>query len=252
MALFKRRRGAADEAAEAAEAPEAPEVEAADAEPAGAAAPDQAGAAEDAVRPSGPFDVSERPETEGLLDFGAIRLPIDRSAKVTVEVARETGQPVSVVVAKDGSRLQLTAFAAPKRGGLWDAVIREQQSALVREGATVTDATGPFGPELVAQVPTTTAQGRQGKQVLRFIGADGPRWLLRGALGGKAARDPAAAADLEDLFARTVVVRGSEAMPPREALPLRLPTGARPAQDAAPAEDPTSLLKRGPEITEVR
>jgi hypothetical protein len=229
-------------------------AEATGGEAGGAGAAD--GEVAEGIRAGGPFDVSERPETVGMVDFGSIRLPLDRSAKISVEVSRETGRPVAVVVSKDGSRLQLMALAAPKRGGIWQEVMRQQQGAITREGGVAKEADGRFGPELVAQVPTTTAQGRQGKQNLRFIGADGPRWLLRGVLGGKAAAAGSeAAVALEGLFSQVVVVRGSEAMPPREFLPLRLPTAAKAAvegEDAADKDDPTALLKRGPEITEVR
>lgn len=244
MALFKRRRADQDAEPRAATPEDALDAR----PPAPAEAPDG----------RGPHDSADRPETAGLMDFGAIRLPIDPEAQVTVEVARETNQPVAVVVAIDGSRMRLTALAAPRTGGLWETVMRDEQSALTREGATVRDADGPFGPELVAQIPSTTAQGRQGKQVLRLIGADGPRWLLRATIAGKAARDREAGAALEEMFANIVVARGSVAMPPREPLPLRLPT-ARSVSDEAEHDadrsrdaDPRALLERGPEITEVR
>jgi hypothetical protein len=236
MALFKRRREAAED-----EGPGPTDEDgrsASDAGPAG----------------SGPYDGADHPGKDGLADFGAIRLPLDRDSKVTVEVSRETGQPVSVVVTKDGSRMQLTAFAAPRSAGIWEDALREQQSALAKQGGSSKEREGRFGPELLAQVPTTTSQGRQGKQMLRFIGADGPRWMLRGVIGGKAARDDEAAAALEDLFSRIVVVRGTQAMPPRALLPLTLPTLSAAASDAGDKgeDDPVALLKRGPEITEVR
>src|SRR5690606_34481394 len=47
------------------------------------------------------------------------------------------------------------------------------------------------------------------------IGVDGPRWFLRGVIGGEAASDPAAAEQVEDLFRLIVVVRGGSPMPPR-------------------------------------
>jgi hypothetical protein len=239
MALFKRRHAEAGDGPDAASPPE----------DVGEDGPD---AADEAA--GGPWDVADRPEAAGLLDFGAVRLPMDREVKVTVEVSRETGRPVSVVVAKDGSRMQLTAFAAPRSGGLAADALRDQISAVAKQGGTARERAGRFGVELVAQVPTTTTQGRQGKQVLRFIWADGPRWMLRGVIGGKAARDEDAAAALEDLFAGTVVVRGSQAMPPRESLPLSLPTVGTDSAQAGDGEDedPTALLERGPEITEVR
>ncbi|MDR2453592.1 MAG: DUF3710 domain-containing protein [Bifidobacteriaceae bacterium] len=210
-----------------------------------------------AEAPSGPFDLSQRPDPAGLADFGALRLPLDRSFKLTAELSRQTGQPTAVILAQGGSRLRLTVFAAPKTGGLWQEVRRAEQGAIASRGGLAKEQSGPFGVELLAQLPTTTAQGRQGKQVVRLLGVDGPRWLLRAEIGGKAARDAAAAAPLEALLAQVVVDRGAAAKPPREPLALRLPQAAgleaAEAEPAGPdrAEAP-ELLRRGPEITEVR
>jgi hypothetical protein len=46
-----------------------------------------------------------------------------------------------------------------------------------------------------------------GKRLARFVGVDGPRWFLRGVIGGAATTDVEAAAR-EDLFRSIVVVRG--------------------------------------------
>jgi hypothetical protein len=58
---------------------------------------------------------------------------------------------------------------------------------------------------------------------------------------------------LEEVFRATVVVRGGEAMAPRELLPLRLPRDAMEQQPAAPPARPgLEILQRGPEITEIQ
>jgi hypothetical protein len=107
------------------------------------------------------------------------------------------------------------------------------------------------------------ALGAHVSQILRFVGVDGPRWFLRGVFTGPAATDAAQAATLEEVLRGVVVVRGEEAMAPRDALPLRLPREAvhaaeQAAEEAAAAEqgggkgelpDPFRL---GPEITETR
>ena len=69
--------------------------------------------------------------------------------------------------------------------------------------------------------------------------------------------DDSAAGPLLDVFRAVVVVRGSDPMAPRELLPLRLPSDAAEAPDAAEAdgegETPSiDPFERGPEITEVR
>ena len=53
-----------------------------------------------------------------------------------------------------------------------------------------------------------------------------PRWFLRGLITGPAAEDAEAAQPLEAAFRGIVVARGTEPMPVREQLPLRLPPQA--------------------------
>ena len=61
-------------------------------------------------------------------------------------------------------------------------------------------------------------------RVARFIGVDGPRWFLRGVVTGDGAVNAEAAAEIEDLFRSVVVVRGSTPMPPRDLIPLHMPS----------------------------
>ena len=62
-------------------------------------------------------------------------------------------------------------------------------------------------------------------RLARFIGVDGPRWFLRGVISGAGAVDPAVAEQIDELFRSIVVVRGSTPMPPRELIPLKMPSG---------------------------
>jgi hypothetical protein len=91
-------------------------------------------------------------------------------------------------------------------------------------------------------------------QPTRFLGVDGPRWFLRGLLTGPAATDPQQARRLLEAFRGTVVVRGADAMAPRDMLPLRLPKEALAVGPEAtePARPGLEMLERGPEITETR
>ena len=86
---------------------------------------------------------------------------------------------------------------------------------------------------------------------------DGPRWFLRAVFQGPAVHDEAAAADLEEVVRDVVVVRGSEAMAPREVLPLRLPQAvadeaAQTVEDGEESRPTLDPFRRGPEITEIR
>jgi hypothetical protein len=46
-------------------------------------------------------------------------------------------------------------------------------------------------------------------------------------ISGKGAVDPAAGAEIEDLFRSVVVVRGTSPMPPRDLIPLHVPPAAQ-------------------------
>jgi hypothetical protein len=87
----------------------------------------------------------------------------------------------------------------------------------------VTEHDGPFGPEVRAILPGRTPDGQQVLQALRFTGVDGPRWFLRVVFLGRAAVEPDPDDVLHALVRQTIVVRGTEAMAPRDPLPLRLP-----------------------------
>ncbi|HEV2891849.1 MAG TPA: DUF3710 domain-containing protein [Frankiaceae bacterium] len=217
---------------------------------------------------TGPYDEADAPDLGDevpSIDLGGIRVTLVEDVEVRVDVAPE-GHVVAAVAVHRGSQMQVNAFAAPRREGIWDDVRTEiAQSLRTEQGGSAEEADGPFGRELRARIPS----GQPGQMVpARFIGADGPRWFLRGLITGPAATDPTQAGPLEELFRRVVVVRGNEAMAPRDALPLRLPREAQEAhaaQMAAQAEaagedgqgrfaggDDFNPFERGPEITETR
>lgn len=237
MALFRRGR----KEAVTADAPA--EVEPDDAQD---ASPDDAPVADG----RGPWD-AEAPHPEvARVDLGAIHLPSVDGMEVRLEVDKATNVVSAVAVLLEGSSLQLQAFAAPRTDGIWDEIREEIAASITQQGGTVDDLPGPFGRELLARLPVRTPEGRTGHRPARFIGTDGPRWFLRGVLTGRAAVEPEAAGTLEDLFSQVVVVRGTDARPPRDLLPLQLPGGATPAP-AAPQTPRFAPPERGPEITEI-
>ncbi|MGY4642727.1 DUF3710 domain-containing protein [Cellulomonas sp. URHB0016] len=210
------------------------------------------------ARTAGPWDVDEVDDEQPRVDLGAIKLPGVPGMELRMEIDKATDVVSAASVLLDGSSLQVQAFAAPRREGIWDEIRAEIAESVTQQGGTVDDLPGPFGRELLARLPVRTPEGRTGHRPARFIGADGPRWFLRGVLSGRAAVEPDAAQALENVFAGIVVVRGTEALPPRDLLPLRLPGPAAPgAEDGdagaggerAPGFDP---MARGPEITEIR
>jgi hypothetical protein len=243
---------------------------------------DAATEADEATEPApsegGPWDVDESAPEMERIDFGALQVPVGPGIEVQVNVeASETddegnpvgGQMVAVTVVHGDSGLQLQAFAAPKRTGIWAEVRKETAGEIQEAGGQVEDAEGPFGDELHAfvpvqipeevmdQVPDEVREQGFAWQPVRFLGVDGPRWFLRGVVSGAAIEDEEQWQVLEDVFRNVIVVRGDHPMAPRELLELALPAEAQEAlqQQAAEGEEDGqdfNPFERGPEITEVR
>jgi Protein of unknown function (DUF3710) len=215
------------------------------------------------LRAAGPFDVSEVEDTSALLDLGAILVAPTDGMELRLELNEEHGEHVVGVTALIGeSAVQVQAFAAPRNEGIWDEVRAEIAAGITQQGGTADEGDGSFGRELLARVPAQDPNGRSAFQPARFIGIDGPRWFLRAVFTG-AAVEAAKAGPMEELVRGLVVVRGQDAMAPRELLPLKLPElpadGAD--QDAtsdvdeagtARTQDDLNPFERGPEITEIR
>ncbi len=207
----------------------------------------------------GPWDPADGPGDDlTRIDLGGMQVLVPGGVEVRVEVSPE-GQVIAATAVDKGSSLQLNAFAAPRADGIWADVRAEIIEALRGQGGSAEEVDGPLGPELRARIP-----GSQPGQTApaRFLGTDGPRWFLRGMITGPASTDIAQAGRLLEVYRGTVVVRGHEAMAPRDPLPLRLPrdhadavaeAGMEPGSEADAAESPDlNPFQRGPEITESR
>ncbi|MEV5511277.1 DUF3710 domain-containing protein [Streptomyces orinoci] len=209
-------------------------------------------------RPDGPWDVSEvREPAEGRVDLGGLFVPGVEGMELRVEVAGDAIVAATVVL-RD-SAVQLQAFAAPKREGIWSEVREEIATGITQQGGVVDEVEGPLGWELRAQVPVALPDGTNGVQLVRFVGCDGPRWFLRGVISGQGAVQPQTAGLLEQIFRDTVVVRGEGPMAPRDPIVLKLPEDAQMVAEGIQEDGQTSRfaggverLQRGPEISEVR
>lgn len=200
----------------------------------------------------GPWDVSEVEGIGRRVDLGAIWLPGVSGMELRMEIDKSSNQVTAVALNLNGSALQIQAFAAPRTEGIWAEIRAEIAESVTKQGGSADDLPGPFGRELLARLPVRTPEGRTGHRPARFIGHDGPRWFLRGVLTGKAAVDPEAARDLEEIFADIVVIRGDQARAPRDLLALQLPGQAGAGAPDAPTGEPSlDPLARGPEITEI-
>jgi hypothetical protein len=195
-------------------------------------------AGSDEPRGEGPFDSSEVDPAiltgEDRIDMGSLVITGLPGMELRLQVDEATGDVQAVLLVLEDSALELRAFAAPKTSGIWGEVRREIAAEATRMGGTASETEGPFGTELVLVVPVEDPEGQIFSQTSRVIGVDGPRWLLRATVLGRAAVEPDAAPPLEQALRNVVVVRGNEPMAPRESLVMRLPEGAQPeAQEEA-------------------
>ena len=183
-------------------------------------------------RAEGPFDSTEVDpellEAEDRIDLGALVISGLPGMELRLQVDEQSGDVQAILLVVEDSALELRAFAAPKRSGIWDEVRQEIAGEATRMGGTATESESPFGTDLVLVVPVEDPDGKIYSQTSRVVGIDGPRWLLRATILGRAAVDPEAAGPLEQTLREVIVVRGDEPMAVRESLPLRLPAGAEP------------------------
>lgn len=168
---------------------------------------------------NGPFDASEAQAVRPYIDLGGLKILPREGLNMRLEVEENSGRVVAVSLDYAGSTLQVQPFAAPRGSGLW----HETRTQIQQQVAGASEQDGSLGTELLADVPSLDPQGKPTKRIARFVGVDGPRWFLRGVIGGPAASDAGAAAEIDDLFRSIVVVRGNNPMPPRDLIPLQVP-----------------------------
>ncbi|WP_245721065.1 DUF3710 domain-containing protein [Nocardia pseudovaccinii] len=170
---------------------------------------------------SGPYDYDEVAElldnvSDQRLDLGSVILPVPPGGQLQVEMTPD-GTPQAVHLATEHGRITVAAYAAPKSAGQWRSVAADLAESLRKDGARVAVETGPWGRELLA-----ITEGAD----LRFIGVDGPRWMVRLVAAG-----PQGAADdggplvraARAILTETVIRRGDDPMPVREPLAVVLP-----------------------------
>ena len=169
----------------------------------------------------GPFDESDGtitglldPDGEGLgiLDFGAYAFVPPVNTQLQIESSEE--QNLVVHVLSGQSNITIDAYAAPKTGGQWRFVASELADGLRNQGAKVSIQDGPWGREVI---------GSAAESVIRFIGVDGPRWMLRAVIVSSPAEAEQSAEIARTMLSHTVVRRGTNPMSARTPIPLVLP-----------------------------
>ncbi|WP_433296627.1 DUF3710 domain-containing protein [Actinoplanes sp. CA-030573] len=192
-------------------------VRATDAPPSAALAQSLAADDEPVAPERGPWDQRWAPEGVQRLDLGSLLIPAIEGVEVRVQ-ANPDGAVEQIVLVDGDSALQLGVFAAPRSEGIWDEVRAEIAAAMKADGVAPREVPGPYGVELTARVNTP-----EGPADVRFVGVDGPRWMVRALYQGAAAADRGREGALGEVLSGLVVIRDQEARPVREALPLRLP-----------------------------
>lgn len=178
----------------------------------------------------GPWDAKHAPDGVQRLDLGSLQIPAVEGVEVRVQ-ANPDGSVDQIVLVDGESALQLGVFAAPRSEGIWDEVRTEISDAMVSDGVSPRELEGPYGIELTARVVTP-----EGPADVRFVGVDGPRWMVRALFQGLAAADPSREGALGEVLRGLVVVRDQEPRPVREALPLQLPEEMTQQAEEAAAE----------------
>jgi hypothetical protein len=188
---------------------------------------------EEFVEATGPYDIAEAPDGVERLSLGSLHIPIVDGVSVRVQ-ANEEGVVQQVALMDADNALMLSVLAAPRNESVWDEARADIRKDLSAGGASVDEIhDSEHGTALRARVTTP-----EGPVELRFVGVDGPRWLLRAIFQGPVALDPQASPLLIDSFHGLVVDRGRDAMPVLDVLPLRLPREiAEQAKAQASAEE---------------
>ncbi|NDZ92580.1 DUF3710 domain-containing protein [Streptomyces sp. SID6673] len=166
----------------------------------------------------GPYDIDalDTPAEElenSHLDLGSVLVPVVEGGQVTVEMSAEH-EPEAVYLVTPHGRISVSAFAAPKSPGLWREVVTELAASLRDEGAQVAIEDGHWGREIIATVPGAAH---------RFVGVDGPRWMVRCIASGPDETADELGRLARAVLAESVVRRGDDPHPPRDALPIVLP-----------------------------
>ncbi|MDO4760693.1 MAG: DUF3710 domain-containing protein [Corynebacterium sp.] len=151
---------------------------------------------------------------QGALNLGSLLIPLPHGSEVQVEMGPEG--PSMLHILTQYGRCTPVAFAAPRSPGQWRETVRELSEDMRSQGLEVTIEYGPWGREIVGS-------REDGGGIVRILGVDGPRWMLRMTLAAPTEHADAMAQLGREITARTFVYRGSEPILAGTSLPVALP-----------------------------
>ncbi|AZM50198.1 hypothetical protein DMB38_34375 [Streptomyces sp. WAC 06738] len=168
----------------------------------------------------GPWDISEswRPDVERL-DLGSLLVPCMSGTDFLPY--RVDGKIVGAIAKMVGMRFIMQAFRVGSSGRTWTSSRKGIAESAKAKGGEAEEARRALGPEVTATLPRLEGQE---PQVLRFVGCDGPGWILRGIESGVGVSSDVIDGRIHFLFTNTVVNLKDADCVTGGALVLRWPT----------------------------
>ncbi|MDO5747116.1 MAG: DUF3710 domain-containing protein [Actinomycetaceae bacterium] len=166
----------------------------------------------------GPYtDTHPHNEQRSFMSLGCIDIPyVEGMELVPAMDDQRRFHSVSVVIAN--LCVELALFAAPRSDGLWKRSFDTLTKDAKEKGFDTFSLTGHWGKELLIR-----PRKSDGNMPYRFVGIEGPGWLLRATYFGAAAESDKEREMLDAVVSHIVVHRGGDAKPPGELIYLTLP-----------------------------
>jgi hypothetical protein len=102
---------------------------------------------------NGPLDETEAGSIRPSVDLGALRIEPKRGMQLRLEIDKNNNRVIAVTLEHDGSTVQLQPFAAPRSSGLWHGIRAQIMEQVRKQGGTVSETEGPFGPRGFGKSP---------------------------------------------------------------------------------------------------
>ncbi len=198
------------------------------------------------TRDEGPFDISEvdleaDADEVKRVDLGTVIITPFKGMTIQLQVNRDTNKVQSILVGDGQSALELAVFAGPVKSSMTGEIRDEVMASTTRQGGRCQVVQGPFGAELRRAMPVKDQNGNPAMHLSRTWLVQGPGWVLRGVVLGKATLEPAnaeAQIALFEFFSNVVVRRGNAPSAPGSLLAMSVPEGTKvPAAPGQPEKE---------------
>ncbi|MFI0901614.1 DUF3710 domain-containing protein [Streptomyces sp. NPDC020983] len=187
-------------------------------------------------RVTGPWDIeevtsgtpgwrSETPEGTTRHDFGGLQVPFDPDRvqwKLVAPAPGAEAEAFAIHLMDGRTVIQLDLFRAdPSRP--WTQLCSELVQNMIASGGTAELAAGPMGPEVRGTIGAAVSGNPGSQKDVRFLGCQGPGWLLRATVWGAAAAPHSNEPWPYDVCTGTVVNAKQGSPEPGAHILLRLP-----------------------------